>query len=319
MNYAILTPNDLNFTDTDNLILDKFSNDNIELYLEDYLEFKSGNFADNLNTIFKLPDNVNLFTTNIFENKDTIYQMVHMSLYDENSPEIIELNKKIKLLKKNNIASLFADNEYKIYGNVVILKFNINEITNDVTPQSITFNDMINVFRNKKIFKGILIKPNNTIDTVEYVGNPLTYLKYAYRYYEKEMLGYVFMFFIEVNPTNNTFNTLATKLYNNTLDTSIYGNVFISVRHKCNDIRYDIPKFINIDETYINKIVLFESYDYEPVDFKNNNNKHDNIYLLIERIYNKIQKEGIKIKVSELKDKLLLNLNKNTEKELEKK
>lgn len=318
MNYAILSPNDIQFTEHDNLMFEKFSNDNIELYLEDYLDFKSGNFIENINTIFKLPDNINLFTTNIFEDKSTIYQMIHISLYDENSQDIIEINKKIKLLGKNNIASLFSNNDYKIYGNVIILKYKINETTNEVSPQLISFNDIINIFKNKKIFKGVMIKSNNSVETIDYLGNPLTVLKHAFRYYEKEMLGYVFMFFIEINPIDNIFNPIATKLYNITLNESIYGNVFISVRQKCNDIRYDIPKFINIDESQINKIVSFNSYEYEPVEF-NNNNKHDNIYLLIERIYNKNENSIKIIDLINLEDKLLFNLNKNTEKELEKK
>jgi hypothetical protein len=239
---CIIDTNTVNYTFLDNNH-DRIKKDLLKKDIEDYIT--TVEIKDELDLIMKIIEvtkgtsEMMLYTTNIYEESEYIYQMCHLSTYTEcKETEII--NKKIISLKKNGISNILCDNMYDIYGKSIVLKYKINS-DNTVSIVNLDFNDFLKLFTNKKINKGVYISANGDLNDFEYVGNPLSWIPVEkienYRYYEKEIMGKIFMFFIEVKPSIDIVNKFASSLYNSL----IKGNIFISVRNKIEDVNITEP------------------------------------------------------------------------------
>jgi hypothetical protein len=241
--------------------------------------------------------------------------MSHLALFDN---QFEEVNREIIKRKRNGIANVLCDNIYSVYGSVLITKSKIS-VDNTLEEDTLRESDIIDLFRNKKIQKGVLLDSIGSIIDVEFVGHPLSWVDpnkgYNYRFYEIEYLGKVFMFFIEKQPTINILNKNANLLYGS--QNPIYGNVFIVVRNKIDDIRITENSYINVTKDTIKKILfLFKFSDFskeqEPFYYNHKEKKYQNFYNLVDKEY--IRYENKKPVYEEAKyDDGVLSLNEITQ------
>ncbi len=298
---CIIKPNTIDYSSFDNY-LGRFTFDKIENDIEDYIKLTNISNETSMielivNTLEITPE-INVFTTNIYEDEQYVFQMIHLIQY-ENHKLFENINNIVIEKKKNNIANILCNNLYKVFGNVIITKSKINS-DNSISPENITLNDIINVFRKKKVNTGILIKPNNNLEEIEYVGNPLSWMDANkttnFRYYEIEIMGKIFMFFIEIMPENNILNNFATHLYGGA--NPIFGNVFLVMRNKPEDMRITENIYLDLFKNTIiklEKIIKNVNFDKseEPVGYDHINKKYSNFYNLINEKYKNILKKDI--------------------------
>lgn len=298
--FCVIEPNDLHYSDLDNNI-QRFNKYKLEEDLEDNISFQKFDldFMDKVLSIISPALNTVLYTTNVYETEQYVYQLIHMIKFmgmDEQT-----YNKDLIARGKNNIANILVDNQYSVYGNAVLTKYKIND---DGTLISIDFNinDFISIFRKKKVITGVLIKPSNELFDVEYIGSPLSWINpqnsHNYRFYEIEIFGKILMFFIEISPNNKSLNTIASNIYDK--GNPIYGDVFIAMKIKNNDIAIPNDIYCNLTSNNISKLNDITMYNYdrtiEPTFYNHSTQKYENIYNLIETIYyNKLTKTNRKI------------------------
>jgi hypothetical protein len=289
---CVVDTNNLNYTPMDNNH-DRIKINLLEEDIEDYVT--SININDELDLIMKILEvtkatsDMMVYTTSIYEEREYVYQMCHLSTYTE-SKETENINKKIIGLKKNGIANILCDNMYNVYGKTIVLKYKINS-DYTVSMVNLDFNDFLKLFANKKINKGVYISVNGDLKDIEYVGNPLSWIPsyekmQNYRYYEKEIMGKIFMFFIEVKPSVDKVNKFATSMYNSL----IKGNIFIAVRNKVEDINVTEPVYYNISSDLINKLKhLIEddnfSVEQEPFYYDQKNKKYQGFWNFVDKTY----------------------------------
>lgn len=290
---CVIDTNSLNYSSVDNNF-DRIKLDLLEEDIEDYVT--SININDETDLIMQILKNTEatsdmmIYTTNIYEERDCIYQMCHLSTYFK-SEATDTINKKITSLKKNGISEILCDNTYNVYGKSIVLKYKVNS-DYSVTLDNLDFNGFLKLFANKKINKGVLISVNGELKDIDYIGHPLSWLlsyekMQNYRYYEKEIMGKVFMFFIEINPSVDKVNKYATSIYN----TLIKGDVFISVRNKIDDLNITDPVYYNVSCDLISKLKQLIgdenfSLEQEPFYYDQKNKKYQGFISLINRIYN---------------------------------
>jgi len=303
---CIIDPNQVSFSTNDNLI-SKFTLDDIEDYLEDYVKIQK--IQDNvefMNTILKEIDgneNMTIYTTNFYEYDNIVYQMYHLSTYNEDNYH--EINKEIKKKKKNGVANILTDFEFEIYGKVVISKSKINA-DNSVTYLELTLRDIYEVFRNKKIQKGLLVKVNNTLEEIEFINHPLSWIQidkgFNYKFYEIQVFDKILMFFIQINPENNNYNKFASELFRG--NNPINGDVYIVLRNKVNDIRFTENVYVDLNKDLFYKlreVFLNDNFinNQEPLGYNHETLKYENFYSLLNNIYKNTIKENINNTIKE--------------------
>ena len=297
---CIIDTNTLEYTSIDNNH-DRLKIDLLEEDIEDYITSININIninetEDNYELITKILDTIGatsemmIYTTNIYEEENYIYQLCHLSTYTE-CKDMIDINKNIKAYKKNGIATILCDKTYNVYGKSVVLKYKINS-DYSVILNDLDFTDFLKLFKNKKINKGVYISANEDLKEIEYIGNPLSWIfpfekTQNYRYYEKEIIGKIFMFFIEIKPTIDKVNKFASSMYNS----PIKGNVYITVRNKIDDITVTEPVYYNISTDLIFKLKkLMEdsnfSIEQELFDYDHKNKKYQGFCNYINETYN---------------------------------
>ncbi len=292
---CILKPNDISFTEHDNYLAN-FTKEKIEDYLEDYIEIKNpSNETDFINLLMKEINPTNettIHSTVVNEDNNYVYQMTHLALFDA---QFKEINAEIIKRKKNNIANMLCDNNYQVYSSVLLTKSKINS-DNSITEDNITESNIYDIFKNKKVQKGVLVESNEKMREIEFVGHPLSWVDpnkgNNYRFYEVEFLGKVFMIFIEKQPTNNNLNKNANLLYGG--KNPIVGDVFIVVRNKMDDIRNTENSYIDITINTLQKILfMFKFNDFskeqEPFYYNYKDKKYQGFYNLIEKEYAKYE------------------------------
>ena len=315
---CLIKPNSLYYSLMDNNNIEKMTKDKFEEDIEDFVLVQ--NVSDNNDLIDKLLSIANndkevmIYTTTIYENYDYVYQMCHLSTYSD-VKELESINKKIVSFKQNGIANILCDNLYKVYGNSIILKYKINS-DNTLTHVDLDFSGFLNLFLKKKINLGVVIHQDGEIKEMEYIGNPLNQFNNDklpnFRYYEKEIMGKVFMFFIEVKPFNDKINKIASLIWGS----SIKGDVILSVRNKIDDIQVSEPVYFNITSDLIFKLKkLMEdenfSIEQEPYYSDNKNKKYQGFYNLINKLYDDIDPKKIKKKQMNYEGKSLNELTEN--------
>jgi hypothetical protein len=293
---CIIDTNTLNYTSIDNNH-DRITQELLEEDIEDYVTSININETDdNYELIMKILDTIGadsemmINTTNIHEEENYIYQMCHLSTYTE-CEDTTNINKKIKSLKKNGIATILCDNMQNVYGKSIVLKYKINS-DYSVTLNDLDFIDFVKLFTNKKINRGVYIAVDGDLKEIEYIGNPLSWIfpfekTQNYKYYEKEIIGKIFMFFIEIKPTIDKVNKFASSMYNS----HIKGNVYITVRNKIDDITVTNPVYYNISTDLIYKLKkLMEdtnfSTEQELFDYDHKNKKYQGFLNFIDKTYN---------------------------------
>ena len=293
---CIIDTNTLDYTSIDNNH-DRITQESLEEDIEDYVTSININETDNnYELIMKILDTIGatsemtIYTTNVYEEENYIYQMCHLNAFVE-SDDTRYINKNIKALKKNGIATILCDNTQNVYGKSIVLKYKINS-DYSVTLNDLDFTDFLKVFINKKINKGVYISIDGELKEIEYIGNPLSWMfpfekTRNYRYYEKEIIGKIFMFFIEIKPSVDKVNKFASSMYN----TPIKGNVYITVRNKIDDITITEPVYYNISSDLIIKLKkLMEdtnfSTDQELFYYDSKNKKYQGYCNFINKTYN---------------------------------
>jgi len=286
---CIINPNEISYVDI--IQPSRFTYDILEDELEDFIEFNSiennDAFINLLQTKLDVPEGALINTTNIYESVDYVYQMCYISTYNK---EFKELNDKIIKKKKNGIGKIFINNEQDVYGKVIITKSRVT-IDNNIIEDTITFKDIINTFRKKMVHIGVLIKTNGELLEKEFSNFPLFGFSNnvdGYKYFEIEFCNRIFMFFVEIQPTENKFNEFASVLYGKT--TPIHGNVFLAIRIKPSDILTEGIIYSDITIDLINKLVKLIYHtdfirDCEPEFFNHETQKYQNFYNMIERLY----------------------------------
>jgi hypothetical protein len=297
---CIIDTNNVSFTQNDNII-SKFTLDDIEDYLEEYLSIK--NIKDNENFIETIINEINInqevmiHTTNFYQTNNLVYQMYHISTYNyENTKDI---DNQIKLKKRNGIANILLDSEYNVYGKVIISKVKIN-LDNSLSYLDMSIKDMYEVFRNKKIQKGLLVNVDNSIEEIEFINHPLSWIDikkgFNYKFYEIQIFDKILMFFIQIEPEKNTYNKLASELFKG--ENPINGNVFIAIRNKITDARFTENTYINFDKELFYKLrelMLQEDFEknQEPYGYDTESLKYENFYTLTNSIYSNYLKKNI--------------------------
>ena len=293
---CIIDTNTIEYTSIDNNH-DRITQESLEEDIEDYVTSININETDNnYELIMKILDTIGatsemtIYTTNVYEEETYIYQMCHLNAFVE-SDDTRDINKNIKALKKNGIATILCDNTQNVYGKSIVLKYKINS-DYSVTLNDLDFTDFLKVFTNKKINKGVYISIDGELKELEYIGNPLSWMfpfekTRNYRYYEKEIIGKIFMFFIEIKPSVDKVNKFASSMYN----TPIKGNVYITVRNKIDDITITEPVYYNISSDLIIKLKkLMEdtnfSTDQELFYYDSKNKKYQGYCNFINKTYN---------------------------------
>jgi len=304
---CIIDTNTLEYTSIDNTH-DRITQESLEEDIEDYVTSININETDNnYELIMKILDTIGatsemtIYTTNVYEEENYIYQMCHLNAFVE-SDDTCDINKNIKALKKNGIANILCDNTQNVYGKSIILKYKINS-DYSVILNDLDFTDFLKVFTNKKINKGVYISVDGELKEIEYIGNPLSWMfpfekTKNYRYYEKEIIGKIFMFFIEIKPSVDKVNKFASSMYN----TPIKGNVYITVRNKIDDISITEPVYYNISSDLINKLKkLMEdtnfSTDQELFYYDNKNKKYQGFCNFIDKTYSNYDFSKIKLNI----------------------
>ena len=315
---CIIKPNEIRYSDNDNY-MSRFAPDKIEEELEDYIDQTFINDSSEFGIkIINTLDHLNgamTFTSNIYECNNYVYQMYHLTTYDGSN---VEINTLIKSKKYNGIANIFANYTFSIFGNALISKFKINH-DSTLSQEDLGVNELLDIFRKKKVYTGLLIRPNEEINEIEFVGDPLSWVdprfRMNYRYYEFEICGKIIMLFIQIKPDNNTDNNFAIDLYGRS--NIIKGDVFIALRDKPNDCRivHEIYSDININLIKkLRELIIDENFDNSIIPFFYNHTemKYENFYTLVDKIYSSYLKKGIK-KVIDKKIDNIQNLNEITE------
>jgi hypothetical protein len=315
---CIIKPNEIRYSEFDNY-MGKFTMDKIEEEIEDYVVqtiiTDSSDFANKIITTLDAVDGAMTFTSNIYECNNYVYQMYHLTTYDGSNQEI---NAQVKSKKYNGIANILANYTYSIFSNALVAKFKINS-DYTMTQEDLGINEFFDIFRKKKVYKGLLIKTNEEINEIEFVGDPLSWSdpknKMNYRYYEFEVFGKVIMFFIQIKPENNNLNNFAIDLYGRS--NLIRGDVFIALREKPNDYRLVHEMYSDINIKLINKLRelnIDENFDknIQPGFYNHKEMKYENFYTLVDKIYSNYTKnENKKIINKNLND--IKSLNEITE------
>lgn len=310
---CIVKPNDIRYSEHDNY-MSRFTPDRIEEEIEDFIIQSNVNdpleFAEKIVKTLEPIEGTMTFTSNIYECNNFVYQMYHLTTFDGSN---VEINTKIKSKKYNGIANIFANYTFSIFGSVLISKFKINS-DYTLTQEDLGQNELMDIFRRKKVYKGLLIRPNEEIQEIEFVGDPLSWVdpksRMNYRYYEFEIFGKVIMFFIQIKPDNNTDNNFAIDLYGRS--NNIKGDVFIAMRDKPNDYRVVHEMYSDLNINLIKKLrelIIDENFDkdIQPFFYNHTEMKYQNFYTLVDKIYSEYLKKEKKIVNKDIKVTQSLN------------
>lgn len=321
---CIIKPNEIRYSEYDNYMA-RFTKDRIEEDLEDYIQQSyindSSEFATKIISTLDAVEGTITYTSNIYECNNYVYQMYHLTTYDGSSTEI---NAIVKSKKYNGIANILANYTFSIFGSALVSKFKINS-DSTLTQEDLSIKEFLDIFRRKKVYKGLLIKTNNDITEIEFVGDPLSWVdpkqRMNYRYYEFEIFGKIIMFFIQIKPEINELNNFAIDLYGRA--NQIRGDVFIALRDKPNDYRIVHEMYSDITVGLIKKLrelMIDENFDKTilPSFYNHIEQKYENFYTLLEKVHTGYLKKNIK-KIIETNLENVKSLNEITQTLVDKK
>lgn len=251
MKIAIIDVNDLKYNECD-MIHSNFSYQKISDILIDYITLKDVSDEDEMMQVIinevanKNPD-YPIHTATSRNMYTDLYLMCHISPSKEIYQEF-----KLQDVKYNGIASYLTDIGLRIYGKAVIFK--INNDNNKL--QTITLNEITEIFISKFIHKGIVVNTDDDITECKFIFNPVDWISpneiSKYKYYETEILGKVFMIFFDT--TSIISNNIANKIYSGQ---TIKGRTIIGMRDQYSDMNDLEVRYEDLDKNTFQQLVKF--------------------------------------------------------------
>jgi len=117
------------------------------------------------------PDTLGI-TTTCYEDKDYIYQMLHLDTSAFNNQHNQENSMIINAM--NTIASAISYDKVRIFGRAVMFKSAMrNDSNNEFKPCSITIGDIKNILEKRSRHLGILVQPTGVYEEKEYYIDPI--------------------------------------------------------------------------------------------------------------------------------------------------
>jgi len=226
----------------------------IEDILDDPENLQFKEFSDD-NSMFSMihdalgKPNVGVTACNIWENKNTIYAgyfvdiielIDHGSVKDDSEEKMMQ---NIKNIHKNIKLNMFASqlSSQHVTGNFVIVKKNLsyvidnNNVKTDTTHDTLTHSELIDVFENIFIKDGIVINPDGSMSSYQYIMNPLEHLmltdaQYAehYIYHEYEVYTHVIMVIVDTREIQGIRNHIGSFLTGKPVN----GTIFVAMYKK---------------------------------------------------------------------------------------
>ena len=293
---CIIKPNEIEITEE--TLTNNFSKDDIYKNIINCINFEeTTNETLMLDIVkyldlenFKYKNNVTIETTTILEDEHYKYDMCHLPIYDtieiyEENSQTRELcnriNKDIQNRGINKLANILNRSQFNTFGSSVIIKMKINN--NKITNTTFNSDDLNNLIYSNLVYNGVKISLDsngeNIIENFKFIKSPLEILNSEkinnilnYRYYEVDLSSRILMIFIELKPSINQKNKLASLFFNN----SVTGNVIFSMRKRNTDIRFNHHIFIDIDDKLLEKIATIYNYNSDNYEIKEDSNKLDN-------------------------------------------
>lgn len=260
MRIAIIETNDIHYDINTDIVHANFTHDKIDDIMSEYVELINITSKDALMetivTEISGKDYANqdlTIHTSLVENTDNnLYMMCHFNLSEISYPEF-----KKRKIPQNGIASYLSDNKMRVYGKTVLFKMDTCANTNDIV--SITMDEIIDLFINKFIHKGVIIFDDKTdlctykVEEFKYVFNPIDWMSpndvQNFKYHEIEILGKILMIFFDASDTilNTTVSQMSGK--------EIYGKAYVGIRSQYTDITENDITYENIDIPIAHKII----------------------------------------------------------------
>lgn len=295
---CVIKPNEITFTEEQ--LINNFNKNGIYESNKNYIDFV-GTTDDNLMIEvikyldlenFKYKNSITIETTTVYEDEKSKYDMCHLSLYDnidifddsnKNSKQFKELciriNKELENRGKNSLAGILHRNQFNTYGNVVIIKMDINK--DKITNSDFNTDNFNNLVNSNLFYNGVRINVNdngeNSIENFIYVKSPLEIIDtdkiLNYRYHEIDLSSRILMVFIELKPENNFKNKIGSMFFNN----PVVGNVIFALRKKNQDIRFDHHLFIDINNMLLEKIAIIYNYNSDNYELQKEDGTKDYI------------------------------------------
>lgn len=265
MKIAIINTNDLKYSETD-MLHSNFSLQMIKDVLSEYIVLKEVSNEDEMmeNIIVEIVgnDNTYLIHTATTKNVDNdLYLICHIFPSKEIYEEL-----KLKSEKFNGIASYLSDVGLRIYRKAVIFKLDTSISPNKL--KSITMDEITDIFISKFIHKGVILNINGSINEFKFIFNPIDWITPTeiskYKYYEIEILGKIFMLFIDI--TSTVINETASKIYMQ----SIKGRVIIGMRSQHTDMNDTDVRYEDIDIDTFKMVIQLCNDPNQARNFINN-------------------------------------------------
>lgn len=192
---------------------------------------------------------VGVTACNIWENKNTIYAgyfiditelIDHESVKDESEEKMVQnIQKFHKNIKLNMFGSQLSSQH--VTGNFVIVKKKLsyvidnNNIKTDTSHDTLTRNELIDVFESIFVKEGIAINPDGSMKSYRYIMNPMEHLmmtdpKYAehYIYHEYEVYTHVMMVIVDTREITGSQNKIGSFLTGKPVN----GTIFVATYKK---------------------------------------------------------------------------------------
>lgn len=303
MNIGIIDSNVINYSETDHTHT-RLKRDNLEEDIEEYITFtKASDSIDAMQLIIekcKFSPEELIYTTIIYETPKYIYYMIH-TVDDNNQKKDI-----------NKIAIYLSRDLYRITGSVGILKEEI-KTNNDNVMGNLYLNDMLDIYVNCFVHKGVIIDNNNgEINEIKFIFNPIDWYNIEeasnIKFIEYEIFDKILMMFIEIKPKNNIINEKASIIYGK----KVNGKVIFALRRKNEDIKQTKYIYEDLTKDLAEKLLYILSTKQENIKESEEEIKKMkvyNFYTVLENRYNKyVKKYGYTYSLLEkIKDQISAN------------
>lgn len=155
-----------------------------------------------------------------------------------------------------------------VHNSLLLIKRNISgDITKPMPYMDISLGDITEAIRSVFVHSGIIIRSNGSIDSYEYIFDPLELLgrdeaEKTMRYHEFKIFDYIMNFYVNITSQNSPINEKASVIFGDI----IKGDVMISLR----DQRDSEAKNINITPEMFNMIydINLDEYEFDETLYK---------------------------------------------------
>lgn len=259
---AVIEPNDVSFTET-NISRNTLEKENISDMLSDSVTITNVKTNDDLMEVIIKSifgdkyDNEAIHTGTVSHIDDELYQICHIMVTPDSYSKI-----KSKF-KFNGIASYLTDFEAPVFGPSVLFKVNTHNNENKLS--SLNMNNITELFISKFLHNGVIINLDGTLDTYNFVFNPVDWIHpneiAKYKFVEidildkKMMIFYEFYEFYDIT-SNMNINNIGSELYGSTL----YGRLIVALRNLPDKDstaidNYDNTKYVDLTPELMKKMI----------------------------------------------------------------